>query len=214
MPGSAGWWWFDRPLDIQTTPEGQGLAAILWNVDEDGVLLASFVFDEKHGPMLSGRWTWPHDATWAEAMQTLEKQELLMWTRTDLPQAKAKEAFGTIGRIFLGGCAWLQQRVVSVGGGHVERHRRKQLAREQSVDVQREVKVIQLRRTERAGSPSAERVGDAPEWSCRWVVSGHWRNQFYAKTSDHKLIYIMPFVKGPEGKPMKVASHTVYSVNR
>ena len=44
------------------------------------------------------------------------------------------------------------------------------------------------------------------EWRHRWVVRGHWRHQPY-KDSDgtllYRWIYINPFMKGPEGAPLK-----------
>lgn len=43
---------------------------------------------------------------------------------------------------------------------------------------------------------------EGPEWSHRWLVRGHWRNQWYPSENRHKPVYIMPFVKGPEDKPL------------
>lgn len=44
------------------------------------------------------------------------------------------------------------------------------------------------------------------EWRHRWVVRGHWRHQPY-KGEDgvtiYRWIYINPFIKGPEGAPLK-----------
>lgn len=70
--------------------------------------------------------------------------------------------------------------------------------------------MIQLRRTEAQPHPTAD--GENVEWSCRWIVNGHWRNQPYK--DERKLIYIMPYVKGPDDMPLKVPTHTVYQVSR
>lgn len=43
----------------------------------------------------------------------------------------------------------------------------------------------------------------------RFVVGGHFRNQFYPKTNEHKRIFINPFIKGPPGAPLK-QSRPVY----
>ena len=44
------------------------------------------------------------------------------------------------------------------------------------------------------------------EWKHRWVVRAHWRNQPY-KAEDGSTIYrwilIMPYLKGPDGAPLK-----------
>jgi hypothetical protein len=40
------------------------------------------------------------------------------------------------------------------------------------------------------------------EWSHRWLVGGHWRNQWFPGEQRHKPVWIAPYVKGPEGKPL------------
>lgn len=52
------------------------------------------------------------------------------------------------------------------------------------------------------------------EWSHRWLVRGHWRRQFFPKRAAHAPIWIHPHVKGPEDKPFKTPSETVFSVHR
>jgi len=76
----------------------------------------------------------------------------------------------------------------------------------------REVKVVTLRRLETQPRPPGP--GEPVDWSCRWIVDGHWRNQYHPSTGRHELTYINPFVKGPADKPLKVSSATVYAVNR
>ena len=59
-----------------------------------------------------------------------------------------------------------------------------------------------------------DQAGGGPiDWSCRWLVRGHWRNQFYPASDDHRTIWIEPHVKGPDDKPMK-SSKVVYHINR
>lgn len=38
----------------------------------------------------------------------------------------------------------------------------------------------------------------------RWMVSGHWRNQWYPSIGEHRQIYIADHVKGPEDKPLRL----------
>ena len=47
----------------------------------------------------------------------------------------------------------------------------------------------------------------------RWVVRGHWRQQFYASTGTNAPRWIAPFLKGPEGAPLLTAPK-VYVWNR
>jgi hypothetical protein len=42
------------------------------------------------------------------------------------------------------------------------------------------------------------------EWSHRWMVSGHWRQQWYASEQVHRPVWIAPFVKGPGDKELVI----------
>ena len=60
--------------------------------------------------------------------------------------------------------------------------------------------VVQLRKTEyKSGEKSDD--GRFIDWSHRWVVGGHWRWQPY-KDNTKKRIWIAPYVKGPDDKPL------------
>jgi hypothetical protein len=213
LPGSAGWWWFVEPLPIQIAPD-QRLHAVLWAVTDDGIEFGAYALDKRFMPMLALSWTWPHGTSWQTMTDDMSAQRFLLIKRSDLSSQDGHLAIASVSRLFLAGCAWLGQRVVSITSGNIERHRRKQLQRETGFQlVSNEVRVIQLRRAE-AVSSTASSDGEPVEWSCRWIVNGHWRNQYYASTSERKLIYIMPFVKGPSDKPLKVPQHVVYEVSR
>lgn len=74
------------------------------------------------------------------------------------------------------------------------------------------VKTVVLRRRENGDSPRQDHK--AVDWQHQWVVSGHWRNQWFPKAQENKPIFIDPYVKGPEGKPLLQPRKTVYSVVR
>ncbi len=60
------------------------------------------------------------------------------------------------------------------------------------------VKIITLKpdiRLSNSGSDTTKRESSTKAW----VVRGHWRNQYYAKTDDHKPKWMSPYWKG-EGK--------------
>ena len=63
------------------------------------------------------------------------------------------------------------------------------------------VRIIRLREqtTKRKDGPTSE-----VEWSHRWLVGAHWRNQWYASTQEHRPKLIEAYVKGPEDKPLVV----------
>lgn len=54
----------------------------------------------------------------------------------------------------------------------------------------------------------------ALEYSCQWLVKGHWRNQYYGKTDSHRPKFINPYLKGPEDKPFKVSPERIAVVKR
>ena len=77
------------------------------------------------------------------------------------------------------------------------------------------VRVIELRRRE-YDSREHEQSGasDGPAWQYQWIVSGHWRRQYYPASKAHKPRYIAPYVKGPADKPLKAPAGDVFAVTR
>lgn len=104
---------------------------------------------------------------------------------------------------------WCQQKIVIAPELAAERHARKRLGLSPKDS---NIRVIQLRRAEQREGESSQ--GDSPEWSCRWIVGGHWRNQYHPSNGGHVPTWILPYVKGPEDKPLKVPTQTVYQVSR
>lgn len=52
--------------------------------------------------------------------------------------------------------------------------------------------------------PASEPSGEHPVHDHRWVVNGHWRWQAHGTArSQRRLTWISPYVKGPEGAPLK-----------
>lgn len=64
------------------------------------------------------------------------------------------------------------------------------------------VHVLHLRRSERdPGAPQDDPA--SREYTCRWMVRGHWRQQWYPSRGVHRPIWINPHVKGPDDKPLR-----------
>lgn len=99
-------------------------------------------------------------------------------------------------------CAlWLlvQQRIATRRRVLPERAARRQWDRLQHRPLP-EILVIELRKTT-SESRSTEEPGFV-DWRHRWIVDGHWRNQYRPSTGDHVPTWIAPYVKGPEDKPL------------
>jgi hypothetical protein len=205
LPSSCAWWYFGinehvpyESVLFQLIPEQWSHGRII------GISLTVFKQDpEFRAPFPLASFMWGFGETLPTLIEASQKHGHL--------DDDHLHAIRIVGAFILAGCAWLQQRILTWSNGHVERHRRKQLAREHNAPLPSDVKVIQLRRLESQTRPSGVTV-EPVDWSCRWIVNGHWRNQPYK--DERKLIYIMPFVKGPTDKPLRVPTHTVYHVNR
>lgn len=77
--------------------------------------------------------------------------------------------------------------------------------------VDREVLVVRLRR-ERS-KPTEDEHGPA-NYSHRFIVSGHWRNQWYPASHEHRQIWISPYVKGGEDLPLVIKPRRAFVLNR
>ena len=107
--------------------------------------------------------------------------------------------------------AFMNQPFGTVESRRLPRAQRRSLQREAGLEDP-QVKVITLRRTQHTkGQPT----GGSTEWACRWFVKGHWRSQYYARTQQNRPLWIMPYMKGPEDKPLKGnKSIALYHVTR
>lgn len=210
----TAFWWFEDPLPIPME-HGQDIEGCETRTINGLLLCCDYaakyliVIDARMtdlGPMATGASAFPLGRTLREVLNGARLDPVDNSIKP--PSAHGLERL----KFVLAATVWLDQRIISIGRGHIERHRRKQIAREHDVPAPKDVQVIQLRRFE-SEAREAGTSHESIEWSCRWIVNGHWRNQVYAN-DERKLIYIMPFVKGPADKPLKVPTHTVYQVNR
>lgn len=62
------------------------------------------------------------------------------------------------------------------------------------------VRLLDVRRP--AGASTGN--GGTVDYSHRWMVSGHWRNQWLPSRGTHRAQWIAPYVKGPDDKPLVI----------
>jgi hypothetical protein len=63
--------------------------------------------------------------------------------------------------------------------------------------------IVRLRRF----APHDEHEDDGAskvDWSHRWMVTGHWRNQWLPSIGAHRLQWISPHIKGPRDRPLVI----------
>lgn len=119
-----------------------------------------------------------------------------------------KEASANALRAFACGSLWLQQKIVVTEYGKVDRHAERRLAK---ANLPTSVRVVHLR-SKSYVKTTADEEKKQVDWAWQWAVRGHWRNQ--PTGEGVKLIWIHPFIKGPEDKPLKPTAARVFVVNR
>jgi hypothetical protein len=104
---------------------------------------------------------------------------------------------------------FLEERVASVQDESVPRQLRKP-GTKMGLPDEKIVRVITLRDVERSAmvGPTSGSAGGNPDDARRtyhqqWLVRGHIRNQWYPSKEKHELIWVDPYVKGPEDAPLK-----------
>jgi hypothetical protein len=73
-----------------------------------------------------------------------------------------------------------------------------------------EILVVRLRR-ERSLS---ERLGGSANYAYQFMVSGHWRNQWFPSSHTHRQVWIAPYITGSDDKPFRPPSRRGFHFNR
>jgi hypothetical protein len=73
------------------------------------------------------------------------------------------------------------------------------------------VTIVRLRRPPQDANPSEPGLVN---WTHRWLVGGHWRNQWYSSVGLHRQIWVSPYVKGPQELPLIVNKARVFELVR
>lgn len=119
-----------------------------------------------------------------------------------------KEASANALRAFACGSLWLQQKIVVTEYGRLDRHAERRLAR---ASMETNVRVVHLRSKSYVKTTTDEEKHQV-DWAWQWAVRGHWREQ--PTKEGMKLIWIHPYIKGPEDKPLKPDAGRVFAVTR
>jgi hypothetical protein len=94
--------------------------------------------------------------------------------------------------------AFIEQKILIVSRKQAVRSTRKRV---DSLGYNNMINVITLRQAAR--QQSSDETQEDVEWSCRWIVRGHWRDQWYPSIKRNQPIWIAPYIKGPEDKPLR-----------
>jgi hypothetical protein len=101
----------------------------------------------------------------------------------------------------------LGQTITTLHDEPIDRHARKRAVRK---GLPPRVTTVALRRAESRPAEGESHV----QWQHRWITRGHWRWQPCGEgRRERRRIWIAPFVKGPEGAPLK-QSEKLYDLRR
>lgn len=227
-PSVNGFVWLSRPISVKTN---NGTDSKLWgiqwmpahiNPSIDGIRMGlvhdkgdgsfdayailSYItnFYGEVGPGFLS--TWGFETSLRAAAELDIKYRQSNMSDDDLTTATATK------RLWGAFCLFVQQRILVTRHAQAERHARKRLE-QQSWTATPVVRVVELRRKEHVGNSHGVQPVER-EWSCQWLVRGHWRQQWYAKAQRNQPIWITPYVKGPEDKPLRPPRATVFAVVR
>ncbi len=103
--------------------------------------------------------------------------------------------------------AFCEQRLLVPEAPMVPRQVRRRLTREGG-DISK-IKIVTLRRLYNPTTNKHQKM----DHDHRWMVRGFWRNQWYPRQQRHRTIWIHPYIKGPEDKPI-VKKQTIFKVRR
>lgn len=223
MPAPTGFCIFENSYLNPAMPAGSsGIVGVMWTPHTDrhgihGVLLTTFLsFDDM----------WNEDRMSAERFgeefppgryEEHRTQQRSAWGRLIVREFASYPHDMRIGetpchhnayRLFVALIRMLGQAITVVEPTDVPRPWARRAKRR---GLPSRVNVVRLRRI----NHTEPGVGHAPvEWSHRWFVKGHWRNQPYGPGRTlHRRIWVSPFIKGPDGAPL-VVSEKVYALVR
>lgn len=109
---------------------------------------------------------------------------------------------------------FMNDRILTTTVRPASRSMQRRIARAKNIDIDAAptAKIIELRKREYVQGETREAADR--EYTCQWIVRGHWRNQWYASQGIHQPKWIVPHVKGPTDKPLKAPTQNVFAVVR
>jgi len=213
VPAISGFFYFERELSL---PEVPGLWGLGWTVvtQDPGTKVAAIHLPNREGRMPDfnslALVTFIKNKTFRipiPARMRVDVGETLDAWNKDIRNYYVNELNAdpsdvdhefSILRLFAAMLSFLQQRIMVSYRYYAERHTRKRI---QSIrESEPVINVVKLRAIVHH---THEGEGEPVDWSCRWIVRGHWRDQWYPSIRRNQPIWITPYIKGPEDKPLR-----------
>lgn len=130
------------------------------------------------------------------------------WVCRAIPMIKMGESCAGWSSLIKALFMFMEQKIVAVERRRPPRAERRRLKKEHRPIW--DLKIVSLRRY---ATPQLKEAGvGGVDWQCQWTVSGHWRKQ--PTNKGVKVIWIEPYIKGPEDKPLRDPTKSIFSVRR
>lgn len=237
IPSFASFWWFESPLELTGGMLGP-LRAVTWMcfdpIVEDGKEVGIIAgFPTNYSPASSKMLRL---VFWLDAENETVKSgaDSSPWRGLPIPGTQMPWMFGSTPTEAMNGVA--NQSGLAIDDGHIRAQKLRYLlaallfirqkylimrretpprAVRRRIDPspnQSEVVVVTLRSAEHKDPTDKSEPQD---WAYRWWVRGHWRMQACGEgRQERNPVWIMPYIKGPEGKPLKARLEQIFAVTR
>lgn len=220
VPTPTGWCYLEEPYPLlypSALEKGKPprLKAFCWGhyhlgnsgVAQDGLGL-TFYEDMPLHPYPLEMMNWGFGFNWGDDWEKNDVFETqLTPIEPNISHARARAVRQYVLTLF----SFLKQRIIVVSHERANRAARRRYEEHKHSEAPL-IKVILLRvKTSVGGESHEERE---IEWTCQWIVRGHWRQQWYRHDEVHRAIWIRPYIKGPEDKPLKKPISNLFAVVR
>lgn len=211
--------WFDKPWLTFNTPSPRPVNAIVWAVivrmPENVPALQVTAYSSMTGTPF-GRHEFPFYHTTCNLGAPLDSHvvpdvvDRQSGGRNNVIKGNPETAL-TLWSFVVSAGMFLRQKLAVLDEQPLNRPARRRLAATGWAG-ESDVSVVLLRERERRVVVAGEGERHYDDW--QWLVTGHVRQQYYPSLDKHLPVLISPYIKGPEGKPMKPRTTPIYLVNR
>jgi hypothetical protein len=206
IPDRRCFLWFAKPLAMPSwqTAGSRNLRAIgITALDRLAIIAFWMQEPDASRPFPAAAMAWEYGTVW---------QGLVDKPRSMGLDVQNDDRHERLGQYLAAALALMEQRIIVSQPERPPRSTRKRAAEVWSHEPT--IRVIQLRR---AVNPNEHREpGSEPiEWSCSWVVRGHWRQQACGEGRlERRPVFVLPYLKGDLEKPLKAPADRVFAVTR
>lgn len=196
-------WWFGE--DNLASPRfysegGMDRAVFVHGFWLDGRLEIRATFKGKSGVVAS----WEEGKAWDYERGRIDDKQLLKYTDNPRELRHFLVEAMIAKRVIAASSLWLIQKILVT---QPQKRSPSDAKRDAAAGLSGDPKIVALRAKKYAKSDGSRDV----EWSCRWIVRGHWRNQYHGD-GQNEPTYILPYVKGPDGLPIRLTEKVFAAV--